>query len=81
MNWQAPARPEWVRAVNAGEVLPVAEEAALPLERDALIAEARATLGLDGRGLGGFGDDRFVEPLDVLLPALEGEAELTLLGR
>ena len=28
-----------------------------------------------------FGGDDFLEPLDVLLPALEGEADLTVIGR
>ncbi|MBV8949605.1 MAG: hypothetical protein JOZ99_01925, partial [Actinobacteria bacterium] len=96
MSWRPPARPDWVRAVNAGEVPPIADEAALPFDRDALLADARARLGIDGRGvdgfvLDGFGADRlggdgfggegFVEPLDVLLPALEHEAQLTVLGR
>lgn len=81
MTWQLPPRPEWVRAVNAGDVLPIADEARAPFERDALLAEARAALGLDGRGTDSFGGDGFLEPLDVLLPALEQEAELTLLGR
>jgi hypothetical protein len=79
--WSPPPRPAWARAVNAGEILPVSDVAALPLDRDALLAEARAELGLDGRGVDGFGDDGFLEPLDVLLPALEDEAELTVLGR
>jgi hypothetical protein len=81
VTWRPPARPDWVRAVNAGEVLPIAEEAALPFGRDLLLADARATLGVDGRGVDGFGDDRFLEPLETLLPALEHEAELTVLGR
>ncbi len=81
MTWQLPPRPDWVRAVNAGEVLPLADEARLPLERDALLAEARATMGLDGRGADGFGDAGFLDPLAVLLSALEDEAELTMLGR
>lgn len=81
MVWAPPPRPAWVRAVNAGEILPFSDVAALPLDRDALLAEARAELGLDGRGVDGFGDDAFLEPLDVLLPALEDEAGLTVLGR
>jgi Sulfotransferase family len=81
MVWQPPPRPEWVRAVNAGTILPIADVASLPLERKALLDEARAELGIDGRGVDGFGDDAFLEPLRVLLPALEGEAELTILGR
>jgi len=79
--WSPPPRPAWARAVNAGEILPIDDVAALPLDRDALLAEARAELGLDGHGVDGFGDDGFLEPLDVLLPALEDEAELTVLGR
>jgi hypothetical protein len=67
--------------VNAGVVLPISEEAAIPLELDRLLSEVRAGLGIDGRGVDGFGDDRFVEPLDVLLPALEHEAQLTVVGR
>jgi hypothetical protein len=70
-----------VAAVNAGLVLPITDEAGLSFARDALLAAARATLGLDGRGVDGFGDERFVEPLDVLLGALEEEADLTVLGR
>jgi hypothetical protein len=62
-------------------VLPIADEASMPLARDALLGEARAAMGLEGRGEEGFGDDGFLEPLEVLLPALEREAELTVLGR
>ena len=81
MAWQPEPRPDWVLAVNAGDVSPITEVAALPLDRDALLAEARATLGMDGRGVDGFGSDEFLEPLDVLLPALEKEAELSVIGR
>jgi Sulfotransferase family len=81
MAWQAPPRPEWVRAANAGEIPPISEIARLPFDRDALLREARAELGVDGKGADGFGDDDFLEPLEVLLPALEREAALTVLGR
>lgn len=81
MTWEAPPRPDWVQVVNAGGVLPIAEVAALPFTRDALLAEARAALGMDDGGMADFGDDDFLEPLDVLLPALEDEAELTVIGR
>jgi len=76
-------RPEWVQAINRGEVVPIAEVARLPLGRDALVAEARAGLGLDdGAGVGAIdGDESFVDSLDVVLRALEEEAELTLIGR
>ena len=86
MTWQPPPRPDWVRAVNDGLILPIAEVAELPFTRDSLLGEARATFGLTDGGLtdGGmtdFGSDDFLEPLDVLLPALEDEAELTVIGR
>jgi hypothetical protein len=45
-----------------------------------VLAEALAVDGTD-EGMAAFGDDRFLEPLDVLLPALEDEADLTILGR
>jgi len=86
MTWRAPERPGWVRAINAGEVPPVRAEAELPLERDALLGEARARLGLaDGGvedfGCREFGADALVEALDRLLSAIEQEADLTLMGR
>jgi hypothetical protein len=81
VTWQPPARPEWVQAVNAGAILPISEVAELPFARDALLAEARAGLGVPDGGMADFGGDDFLEPLDVLLPALEHEAELTVIGR
>ena len=78
MTWQPPPRPDWVRAVNAGDVAPIADVARSRFDRDALLDEARAELGIDGHGIDGFGDDDFLEPLAVLLPALEEEAELTV---
>ena len=59
MSWRAPERPEWVRALNAGEVPPRREEAELPLERDALLGEARARLGLPDGGADDFGCEEF----------------------
>ena len=81
MTWQPSPRPEWVRAVNDGLILPMAEVAALPFTRDGLLGEARANLGLADGGIADFGGDDFLEPLAVLLPALEEEADLTLMGR
>ena len=84
--WEGPARPEWVQAVNRGDILPISEVAELPFTRDGLLAEARANLGVDDGGVADFAipgvsDDDFLEPLAVLLPALEDEAELTVIGR
>lgn len=83
MSWRPEARPEWVSAIDRGEVLPIAEVARRPFDRDQLLAEARARLGLDAdAGVGAIGgDESFVEPLDVVLRALEDEARLTLTGR
>jgi hypothetical protein len=86
MSWQPPARPEWVHAINADEVAPISLEARLPLERDALLAEARARQGLADGGLEDFGHARFaaeemIEPLDRILRAIGEEAELHTLGR
>lgn len=80
MGWDPGPRPEWVLAVNRGDVEPITEEASRPFTRDAVLAEALALDGTD-EGLAAFGDERFLEPLEVLLPALEDEAELTILGR
>lgn len=86
-GWDPGPRPAWVQAVNDGLVIPIALEAALPLNRDALIGEALARQGRAGEGIAAFcapgpgtGED-FIEPLDVALRSLEDEAELHLLGR
>jgi hypothetical protein len=86
MSWKPPARPEWVQAINAGQIPPIAAEASLPLERDPLLSAARARLGLPDGGVADFchaefDADRFLEPLDRVLAALEQEAGLTTLGR
>jgi hypothetical protein len=75
-----------VQAINAGQIPPIAAVASLPLERDPLLAEARARLGLPDGGVADFchaefAADRFLEPLDRVLAALEQEAELTRVGR
>ncbi|MCU0311816.1 MAG: sulfotransferase [Acidimicrobiales bacterium] len=78
-----PRRAEWVLAANRGEIPFVAEAAERPLRRDDLLDDARAGLGLDrGAGVGALdGDDAFLEPLDVVLDALETEAALSPVGR
>lgn len=73
--------PPWVAAVNRGEIWPMAEAAAAPFTVDRLAGEAASRLGIDPvdvtDGLGGAA----MEGLEVLLPALEDEARLTVLGR
>jgi hypothetical protein len=90
MTWTPPERPEWVRAINAGEIPTISDEAALPLTRDALLAEAAARQGrmaespaAIARGLGraGFEADCVIENLDRLLEALDREADLSIVGR
>ncbi len=90
MSWTPPERPAWVRAINAGEVVPIAEEAALPLTRDALIGEAAALQGRSGAsareraaalGWAEFEAESVIENLDRFLDAIEAEAQLTLMGR
>ncbi len=90
MTWTPPDRPEWVRAINDGEVAPIAEEARLPLTRAALVAEAAARQGrvfVDAAACdAAFGHDDFpaapaFDRLDRFLAALEQEARLTIIGR
>lgn len=81
MAWQPGPRPPWVDAVNRGDIVPIADVAGAPLRRDVLLSQAAARLGVDPRDSRAFGDDRFLEPLDLLLDALETEASLSLLGR
>ena len=86
MSWQPPVRPDWVRAINDGQILPIAAEARLPLERDGLLAEALARGGYAQDGVAGFGHPLFpaeemIEALDRALAAIEGEAELHGMGR
>jgi hypothetical protein len=76
MTWSPAPRPAWVRAVNAGDVVPMTTVARLPLTRQSLLGEAMLRAGLSD-----FGADDFHEALEVLLPALADEASLTVLGR
>src|SRR5436190_4593142 len=81
MTWMPPPQAEWAAAVNSGLIVPISEVAARPFDRDELLAEARASLGMADGGAADFGDDAFIEPLDVLMGAFEDEANLTVLGR
>jgi hypothetical protein len=82
VTWIAPERPAWVQLVNAGGVPAISEVARLPFTVASLLAEVRATEGIEDGGDDDFGRKHdFREPLGVLLPALENEAELTVFGR
>lgn len=81
MTWVPPTRPDWVEAANRGDVWPIAEEGAEPLELDALLHEARARTGIRDGGLNDFGTHDFLEPLELYLDAVASEAALNLVGR
>ena len=90
MTWQPPERPDWVRAANEATHGPIADEAALPLERDALLRESAARQGLAtdsaaaidrAFGRAGFETEIAIAHLDRLLDALRTEAQLTPIGR
>lgn len=75
LPWQPPPRPEWLTRFNAeGQYTDL--RSLVPLQADELIATACRTTGLSD-----FGDDRWREPFEVLLQALEDEAELHYFGR
>ena len=72
-----PPKPLGVRALNAaGGALRALGLPLVRLDEAALMAEATRRTGLDD-----FGDERFREPLQLLLDGFEREAALTLLGR
>lgn len=75
-----------MRAINDGQILPITDEARLPLARDALLAEALARAGRAADDVAAFGHPRFpegemIEALDRALQAIESEAELHTMGR
>lgn len=77
----ASTRPAWVDAVNRGDIWPMADAAAVPFHLDRLTGEAASRLGTTARDIRGRLDDATLEALDVLLPALEDEARMSVLGR
>jgi hypothetical protein len=67
--------------VNRGDIWPMTDAAGAPFTLDHLAGVAASALGVEPRQvLAQLGDDS-LEALEVLLPALEGEARLTVLGR
>jgi len=69
-----PGRPEWVGAVNRGEVWPMADVAAAPFTLDRLAGEAASRLGVEPRDVTDRLGPEEIDALAVLLPALEDEA-------
>ncbi|HEY7135248.1 MAG TPA: sulfotransferase [Acidimicrobiia bacterium] len=76
MTWDPGPRPQWVKDAIDGRFDAVLARARDPFERDALLDEAHITTGLDD-----FGDDPFVEALDVLIASAEDESRLHVVGR
>ena len=74
-SWTPHPRPEWVARVNEeGRIL--GARSLVPLDAGSLLAQAAANTGLDD-----FGDDGWQEPFEILLDAIEREANLNLIGR
>jgi hypothetical protein len=74
-NWQPPPRPEWLASFLA-DTRSWDARAVAPLEAGELIATAIRHTGLED-----FGADDWREPFEVLLDAIECEADLNLFGR
>ena len=74
-DWKPPPRPEWVARVNEeGRGMNIAS--LVPLEPAELIARAMANTGLSD-----FGQDPWREGFEILVKALNEEADLNLFGR
>ena len=78
---EAGGRPEWVAAVNRGDVWPMADVAAAPFTIDRLAGEAGSRLGRTPAEVTAALGPETMDALEVLLPALESEARMTVLGR
>jgi hypothetical protein len=76
VSWEPGPRPAWVQHAIDGEGGPELAIAAAPFDAAQLVGEAVFRSGTDD-----FGGDSFVEPLDVLVDALEREADLHIVGR
>lgn len=74
-QWTPPPRPEWVARMNEeGSYLDLKE--VVPIESRSLIESAMRNTGLDH-----FGEDDWREPFEILVRALDAEAQLNLMGR
>src|SRR5574337_470507 len=74
-DWTPPPRPEWLTRVNE-DGRGMDSHTLLPLQAPELIDTAMANTGLAD-----FGQDEWREPLEVLVKAINEEAELNLFGR
>jgi hypothetical protein len=76
VTWRPPDPPAWLARLNAHGAAAGGAEQLVSLERDDLLASARASTGLDD-----FGAPTWQPHFDVLVNALETEADLTVAGR
>lgn len=81
MSWERSPRPDWVDAVNRGDIWPMADAASVAFSLERLAGEAASRLGLTTREVLASLPDDVHEALGVLLPALEHEAQMSILGR
>ena len=73
--WTPPVRPEWLQQFNAeGEQMGIRN--LVPLDAEELIATAQRNTGCSN-----FGSDEWREPFEVLLRAIDEEAQLHFFGR
>jgi Sulfotransferase family len=73
--WSPPPHPEWLSTLNKeGQYFNLS--AVVPLDEASLLQHACQSTGLSD-----FGDELWREPFQVLIKALEEEAQLTLMGR
>ncbi len=74
-QWQPKPRPEWVARINdEGKSMDI--QSVVPLDENSLLDCARRNTGLCD-----FGDDNWYKPFQILIKALDDEAELNLMGR
>ena len=81
MAWTPPPRPTWVEQINSGDIWPISAIAEAPLTLDHIAGHVATDLGCSTSEVIGELDDASYEALAVLLPALENEARLNVLGR
>lgn len=73
-DWDNPSLPFWFRSLNALGEWPT--RAFISLEPEDLLE-----LAIKQTGLSDFGDDRFREPLEILLRAVHSDTQLSSFGR
>jgi hypothetical protein len=76
VGWQPDNPPPWLARLNAHGLAAGGADQLVSLDRDDLLASARHSTGLDD-----FGEPTWRPHFDVLVDALESEADLTVAGR